>query len=160
MAAPNRKAEVAAIAAKYPQSFGGDDETIDARRRLLMPIIARELNKIEGREVWFLMNRMDRQDEDPKPGRLTADVIVWIDTLEHVDVLSASGSMWDNLGVIPANKQGVWLRESWKLWPSWDTLAPPPPPPPDLPDPPPPTGDHEARIAALEAALARVKAAL
>lgn len=147
---PNRSQEVNAIAARYPQSFGPPDETIDARRRLLMPIIVRELNKLDGVESWKLMNRKDREDDDPKPGRLTSDVIVWNITLEHVDVLSASGPMWDELGVIPANKINVWQRESWTLWPSWDTLAPPV----DPPDPP-PVGDFEARVVALEDRVSR-----
>ena len=76
MAMPNRANEVKAIAARYPQAFGPPDDTVDARRRLLVPIIVRELNKLDA-DRWFLLNRLDRQDDDPKPGRLTSDVIVW-----------------------------------------------------------------------------------
>ena len=63
MAVPNRSKEVKAIAAKYPQAFGPPDATIDARRRLLIPIIVRELNKLDG-DQWFLLNRLDRQDDE------------------------------------------------------------------------------------------------
>lgn len=135
MAIPNRSSEVKAIAAKYPQSFGPPDDTIDRRRRLLIPIIVRELNKLDG-ENWFLLNRLDRNDDDPRPGRLTSDVIVWGPTREHVDVLSGSGSMWEEHPVITDRN---WMLESWTLWPSWDdaTPAPTPAPPPPQPEPQP-----------------------
>jgi hypothetical protein len=118
MAMPNRSHEVKAICARYPQAFGPPDGTIDARRRLLVPIIVRELNKIDG-DQWFLLNRLDRQDDDPKPGRLTSDVIVWGPTKEHVDVLSASGGMWDEH---PAITDRDWKLEHSSNWPSWDDV--------------------------------------
>ena len=124
MAMPNRSSEVKAIAAKYPQAFGPPDETIDARRRLLVPIICRELNKLDGNQ-WFLLNRLDREDEDPKPGRLTSDVVVWGPTKEHVDVLSASGPMW---GEQPAITDADWKLEHSSNWPSWDDVNPQPSP--------------------------------
>ena len=122
MAMPNRSKEVKAIAAKYPQSFGPPDETLDARRRLLMPIIVRELNKIDNGS-WFLMNRLDRNDDDPRPGRLTSDVIVWGPTKEHVDVLSSSGAMW---GEHPPITDPEWKLEHESNWPSWDDVPPQP----------------------------------
>ena len=130
MGMPNRSNECKAIAARYPQTFGPPDETLDARRRLLMPIIVRELNKLDG-DNWFLLNRLDRNDDDPRPGRLTSDVIVWGPTKEHVDVLSASGAMW---GEHPAITDRDWKLEPWSNWPSWDDQNPPPPPAP-RPDP-------------------------
>jgi hypothetical protein len=125
MAMPNRSQEVKAICAKYPQAFGPPDETIDARRRLLIPIIVRELNRLDG-DKWFLLNRLDRQDDDPKPGRLTSDVIVWGPTREHVDVLSSSGAMW---GEQPVITDPDWRLEHSANWPSWDDVNPQPPPP-------------------------------
>ena len=130
MAMPNRSKEVKAIAAKYLQAFGPPDSSIDARRRLLIPIIVRELNKLDA-DQWFLLNRLDRQDDDPKPGRLTSDVIVWGPTKEHVDVLSASGAMW---GEHPAITDREWKLEHASNWPSWDDVNPPPGP--DLPPDP------------------------
>jgi hypothetical protein len=124
MAMPNRSREVKAIAAKYPQAFGPPGTTVDARRRLLVPIIVRELNKLDG-DQWFLLNRLDRQDNDPKPGRLTSDVIVWGPTKEHVDVLSASGGMWDEH---PPITDREWKLEHPSNWPSWDDVNPPPSP--------------------------------
>lgn len=130
MAMPNRSKEVKAITAKYPQAFGPPDATLDARRRLLIPIVARELNKVDD-DQWFLLNRLDRQDNDPKPGRLTSDVIVWGPTKEHVDVLSASGAMW---GEHPSITDREWRLEHASNWPSWDDVNPQPSP--DLrPDP-------------------------
>jgi hypothetical protein len=126
---PNRSNECKAIAARYPQAFGPPDDTLDARRRLLMPIIVRELNKLDGNN-WFLLNRMDRNDDDPRPGRLTSDVIVWGPTKEHVDVLSSSGAMW---GEHPPITDREWLLEPWTNWPSWDDQHPPAPDP--RPDP-------------------------
>ena len=131
MAMPNRSKEVKAICARYPQAFGEPMATVDARRRLLVPIIARELNKLDG-ENWFVMNRMDRNDDDPKPGRLTSDVIVWKPTKVHIDVLSAKGPMWDDLGPIT---DPDWKIEHWANWPSWDDIEPKPEPDPDpVPD--------------------------
>ena len=146
MSVPNRKQEVATIAARYPQSFGDPTKTVDARRRLLMPILARELNKVDG-EHWFLLNRLDRNDDDPRPGRLASDILVWQPTKEHVDVLSATGPMWT---VYPAITDPDWRIEHWSNWPSWDDLEPP-----DDPPPPPPSTDLEARVTALEARVAR-----
>lgn len=144
MAIPNRSKEVKAIAAKYPQSFGKPDETIDARRRLLMPIICKALNKLDGGN-WALLNRLDRQDDDPKPGRLTSDVLVWRPTKEHVDVLSANGAMWK---VYPAITDLDWKIEAPELWPDWDTLKPP------TPDPgPPPSDDQIVRMREAMAAV-------
>jgi hypothetical protein len=124
MGMPNRSGEVKAIAARYPQAFGPPDNTLDARRRLLIPIIVRELNKVDA-DRWFLLNRLDRQDDDPKPGRLTSDVIVWGPTKEHVDVLSASGAMW---GEHPAITDRDWTLEHPSNWPSWDDVTPQPSP--------------------------------
>ena len=142
MAMPNRSKEVKEIVKRYPQTFGPPDDTLDTRRRLLIPIVARELNKIDG-DNWFLLNRLDRNDEDPKPGRLTSDVIVWEPTREHVDVLSSSGGMW---GEHPPITNPKWLLEEWDKWPSWDTQTPPvedepEPPPPPVVDPPAPPVD-------------------
>lgn len=156
MAVPNRSKEIKAIAAKYPQAFGGDEATLDARRRLLMPILCRELNKLDG-ENWFLVNRLDRQDDDPKPGRLTSDVLAWKPTMEHVDMLSASGTMWH---VLPPITDPDWRLEHWANWPSWDDVNTPKPEPPVIPTP----GTNEPnlglRVAALEAKFAALKAVL
>jgi hypothetical protein len=133
MAVPNRLREVKAIVARYSQAFGPPDDTIDARRRLLIPIIVRELNKLD-EDRWFLLNRLDRQDEDPKPGRLTSDVIVWGPTREHVDVLSSSGAMW---GEHPAITDPDWKLEHSSNWPCWDDVGPPPPDPQPQPGTPP-----------------------
>jgi hypothetical protein len=122
MAMPNRSTEVKAIVTRYPQAFGPPDGTLDARRRLLVPIIVRELNKLDANN-WFLLNRLDRQDDDPKPGRLTCDVIVWGPTKEHVDVLSSSGAMW---GEHPVITDPDWKLEHASNWPSWDDVGSPP----------------------------------
>lgn len=145
MAVPNRSKEIKAIAAKYPQAFGGDEATLDARRRLLMPILCRELNKLDG-ENWYLVNRLDREDDDPKPGRLTSDVLAWKPTMEHVDMLSSSGTMWH---VLPKITDPQWKLEHWSNWPSWDDVTPPTPVP--TPGTNVPNLGMEQRIAALEA---------
>ena len=148
MTVPNRLQEVKAIAARYPQAFGPPDDTIDARRRLLVPIIVRELNRIDG-DKWFLLNRLDRQDDDPKPGRLTSDVIVWGPTKEHVDVLSSSGAMW---GEHPAITDRDWILEHSSNWPCWDDVGPQP-----LPQPAPEPGTQPVPVpAALERKLDRI----
>ena len=133
MSIPNRLKEVKEIVKKYPQVFEGPDSTLDNRRRLLIPIVARELNKLDNNN-WRLLNRLDRQDDDPKPGRLTSDVIVWFPTKEHVDVLSGSGAMWGEHGVIT---DPDWKLETWDKWPTWDDLDEPPVTPPVEPPAPP-----------------------
>jgi hypothetical protein len=159
MAMPNRSREVKAIAAKYPQAFGPPDATIDARRRLLVPIIVRELNKIDG-DQWFLLNRLDRQDTDPKPGRLTSDVIIWGPTKEHVDVLSGSGAMWAEH---PPITDRDWKLEHASNWPSWDDVNPPPSPelrPDPAPQPAPVTPDLEGKLNRMLELLIEIRAKL
>lgn len=159
MAMPNRKKEVAAICAKYPQAFGEPMKTVDARRRLLMPILVRALNTIDHGN-WALINRLDRNDDDPRPGRLTSDAMAWKPTKEHVDVLSAKGAMW--------NEHPVITDKDWKLehpdnWPSWDDVAEPTPEPKPEPTPvpvPPPFDPLERRVTLIEATLGRLKDAL
>ncbi len=86
-------------------------------------------------DQWFLLNRLDRQDDDPKPGRLTSDVIVWGPTKEHVDVLSASGAMWGEHAAITDRD---WKLEHAANWPNWDDVNPQPAPDPrPNPDTPP-----------------------
>jgi hypothetical protein len=148
MSAPTRKAEVAAIAARYPQAFGPPDDTVDARRRLLIPIIARELNQIDGGQ-WALVNRLDREDDDPRPGRLTADVIAWKPTKEHFDVLTGNGPTWIPYGVIT---DPDWRLEHEDNWPSWDAVTPPPPTQPPI------DADVHAKLDSILAALATIKA--
>jgi hypothetical protein len=153
---PNRSNECKAIAARYPQAFGPPDDTLDARRRLLMPIIVRELNKLDGNN-WFLLNRMDRNDDDPRPGRLTSDVIVWGPTKEQVDVLSSSGGMW---GEHPPITDREWLLEPWTNWPSWDDQHPPAPDPgPDPLKPPTPIPvDLDAKLNRILEMLTEIRA--
>lgn len=149
------KDDVTAICKQYPQAFGGDDATIDARRRLLMPIICRAARKKDG-PVWFLINRLDRQDDDPRPGRLTSDVIWHKPSNNHIDVLSAKGGMWEEHGPVT---DPDWVAEHPDNWPSWDDVTPVPEPPPSTPPPlpplppPPPPPPHPApfdRLARLE----------
>ena len=151
MAMPNRSKEVKEIVKKYPQAFGPPDDTLDARRRLLIPIIARELNKLDGNN-WFVLNRLDRNDEDPRPGRLTSDVIVWGPTKEHVDVLSSSGAMW---GVLDKITDPDWKIEPWSNWPTWDGQSPPEEPPVPPTNPPADLSELIARLTALEARVNR-----
>lgn len=151
---PNRSKEVKAIVARYPQAFGPPDATLDARRRLLIPIIVRELNKLDG-DKWFVLNRLDRQDDDPKPGRLTSDVIVWGPTKEHIDVLSSSGAMW---GEQPPITDPDWKLEHSSNWPSWDDVTPVPPvvPPVVPPQPPSPVFDPSS----LETAIRELRSSV
>jgi hypothetical protein len=147
MSAPNRKKEVEAICRRYPQAFGPPSETQDARRRLLIPIVARELNKKDGGN-WGVLYRNDRQDDDPMPGRLTSDVIVWKPTMEHFDVLTANGAMWQGHGPI-TDPDWDWRDPS--EFKTWDLNEPEPeePKPPVLP----PTGPTPAQLAELIARL-------
>jgi hypothetical protein len=142
------KADVERICKQYPQAFGGDTKTLDARRRLLIPIICRAARAEDG-PIWFLINRLDRNDDDPKPGRLTADVIWNTRDNNHVDVLTSTGAFWEAHGPVTDRQ---WIAEHPDNWPSWEDLADPPPPPP-----PPPPGSGEVTQAEFDAFAARVR---
>lgn len=144
MSAPYRKAEVAAIAARYPQAFGHGDPA----RRLLLPVLARGLNAIEGSAQWWLLNRLDREDDDPRPGRLAADILVWGPTKEHFDVLTDTGPMWASRGIVTNPR---WHLEDPNAWPSWDDNMPLPAPP--APDDPLPDTILVRRVGLVEATV-------
>lgn len=142
------KKDVEAICAKYPQAFNGDPKTQDARRRLLIPIICRAARKKDG-NVWVLINRMDRQDSDPKPGRLTSDVIWHTPSNNHIDVLTAKGAYWEEHGAVTDSD---WRGEHPDNWPSWEDVEPKPAPEPEpLPTPGTELDDLKLDVAALKA---------
>lgn len=112
---PNREAVVKFVCSQYPQAFQGTDR--DKSRRLLIPIICGECNKLDGDEVWKLLFRMDREDDDPEPGRLSSDILVYSPTKEHFDVLTDNGPTWKSVGIVSNPK---WLLRSWREFPSYN----------------------------------------
>ena len=99
-AMPDRSVEVDAIVAANPGYFTDDDS-----RRDLLGIIARELNSTlpaDGNN-WGLLIKNDRT-----PPFVPVDTLVWLPTLEHVDVLSGSGGIWIERDPIPA--EWAWLN--------------------------------------------------
>jgi len=102
---------------KYPDIKGKWD--LDVTRRLAIPIICERANKRIGKDIWALLYRNDRQDTDPRPGRLTSDVLVFRETKEHFDVLSGKGPMWEAHGPITDKD---WDLEEPSLHKTWEDL--------------------------------------
>jgi hypothetical protein len=132
---PYRKAEVVRIVAQHTALFG----TEDGRRRILDYICA-DLNQQDDGN-WGKLKK-------PPPRGIPADTIVWKPTGDHVDVLSDTGPVWIERGLI---------KDSWK----WIPAEPvddeePEPDEPDDTEPTEPDGDIanllvlQTRVAALE----------
>jgi hypothetical protein len=141
--------DIAAILQTCPQAFASPIGNIDEHRRKVIPYVAMKLNERDGADKWRLLYRMDRQDSDPAPGRLTADVLVWTATREHYDVLSSTGAM------SPIKHPPITDRD-WQLrrpedFPTLCSRTPEPPPTPQ----PPPASDVEQRLRAIEERLER-----
>lgn len=137
--------DIADILQTCPRAFAPPIDNVDAHRRLVIPYVAMKLNERDGADKWRLLYRMDRQDSDPEPGRLTADVLVWTATREHYDVLSATGAM-------SPIKHGPITDRDWQLRrpENFPTLCAREPAPPPVDPPPSPPGDVTTRIAGLE----------
>lgn len=103
----NRSAEVAAWVNAHRNLFTGDAES--KTRALLVPL-AQHLNTIEGRDVWGLLVKTDRN-----PEFIPHDILNWRDTGEHVDVFTGPDSgraedvqpVW-GYNPSPNNPQWVW----------------------------------------------------
>lgn len=118
MNAPNRAVEVRQIVRPYVNWLraGHREGDTDHRKRLLLPVICRQLNLIETSHLWGVLVKTDQRDFIP------SDIIVWWVTLEHFDVLTDDGATWGVKGV---------AREAWK----WRTSAGMPEPPDLTPEP-------------------------
>lgn len=86
--APDRSSAVSQIVSRNTKYFTGDDG-----RRELLVVIACELNKTDAGN-WGRLAKNDRG------GFIPADILVWKPTLEHFDVLTDSGAMWNPDGPI------------------------------------------------------------
>jgi hypothetical protein len=146
MSAPNRFAVINSICAAHPEAFEGPPETHDARRlKLLREHIIPTINLLDGGR-WGLLRKNDRG------GHIPPDVIVWKDTLEHFDVLSPTGAMWNAHGPI---------RASWAWEPVFSVVPPAPANPPTTePTPAPvvtlPSPDYQELVRRVNELEARV----
>src|SRR3990167_7390150 len=96
MSAPNRAAEVSQITMeKATLPFPSEE----ARREFLVGVLIPDLNQVDSGK-WSHLVKMDQG------GKIPADIIVWVDTMEHIDVLTDQGPMWHNHGVV-SNPEGV-----------------------------------------------------
>jgi hypothetical protein len=150
------KKVVKEVCAQYPEAFNPElakskypnfkpvKWDLDVTRRLVIPIIARRANEKLGQKLYGVVYRNDREDKDPRPGRLTSDVLALFDKSEHIDVLSGSGAMWEQHGPITDND---WDIEDASNHVSFETLKDdaneneneaekPPVPKPELPKQP------------------------
>jgi hypothetical protein len=152
-AVPNRdyKKLISDIALTCPAAFtkGADGRAAfknapvsDAFRRQVIPYFASELNKLDGGN-WAVLYRMDRQDETPEPGRLTADVVIWKPTRQHFDTMGDRVTSWSLIGPLPNDKD--WFVREPSAFPTvCGTLQPPTPP--DVPPPPVPVDDSALKL--------------
>ena len=90
MNAPNREEAVRAITFAEATLPFTSEET---RREFLVGILIPRLNVLDGGK-W---GRLIKTDQG---GKIPADIIVWADTLQHFDVLTDSGPMWEDKGVV------------------------------------------------------------
>lgn len=101
ISAPNRFLEVRAICDAHPEVFRGPVDQSDERRRAFLPSLIFNLNQVDAGE-WGALLKTDQGNKIP------ADVIVWRPTLEHFDVMTDTGAIWDPKGVI-ANPAWRWV---------------------------------------------------
>jgi len=120
---PDRSREIQHIFRPYQDWYRA--HPTDDERRLMLPVFCRELNRAEpeGDDGWGVLVKNDH----PIRRFIPYDVLVWKPTLEHVDVLSATGPVWIEHGPI---------RRTWE-WQSAKGLPEPPEPSIPLPDRPP-----------------------
>lgn len=146
MNAPDRSADVANWIRAHRALFtGGDTDTVT--RALLTPL-ARALNAIEGRDVWGLLIKTERN-----PPFIPHDILMWRDTREHFDVFTGPDRVEDvqpAWGYNAAPEDARWI---WQSVGAAEVTDPPPVPvDPPLPTDPPPA-DLPARVVALEQQL-------
>jgi len=153
------KTDVANICNLYPEAFNlalfrkmypnyPEPINFDVTRRLLIPIICEEACNLDGPESWKLLYRMDREDDDPRKGRLSSDIIIIAETKRHFDVLTDKGPAWSDNGIITNPK---WELSSWKSEQSFKTISSIPipiliPPIIPVPQPLPPIVDYNTFV--------------
>lgn len=118
-----------------PAAFAGVGDDHDARRLEFLPTLIRALIAIDGPD-WGMLIKRDQGDKIP------CDIAVWRPTMEHVDVMTATGGSWQVRGVVPN--------------PRWEFLAVDAPAPDVDPPAPAPNADIAAQLAALRARLDRI----
>lgn len=148
--------DIADILLTCPQAFAPPVGNVDAHRRQVIPYLAIKLNERDGADKWRLLYRLDRQDDDPAPGRLTSDVLVWTATREHYDVLSAEGAM-------SPIKHGAITDRQWQLrrpeeFPTLCKQEPLPGPAPVDPPPLPEDATAHQKLDAILRTLEEIKA--
>jgi len=99
----------------------------DARRGFLLNTLIPRLKQAD-HGGWGWLVKTDQGNKIP------ADIIVWRETMEHFDVLTDSGPMWEAKGIVTNPK--------WKVGPIDSSPLPPTPPtiPVPIPDPTPDPG--------------------
>lgn len=153
MAVPNHKAIVEQVLSRFESQITAPAAEVDGIGRRLLPHMIEAMPAAE-RPNWGVLRK--------STGTFPYDILVWRPTREHFDVLTSKEvspgvrrlvATWTNAGVLP--------RPDW-TWCDWrqSTIVPLEPIADDPPADDPPTGDLEARVAALEARFARLKAAL
>lgn len=105
MQMPDRSASVRAYYDQHREWFKTDRH--DETRRQSLPHLIAHLETVhpEDRGQWGVLVKTDRNN------RIPPDVLVWRPTLDHVDVVSGTGGMWDVHGVIDINAGGpnIWF---------------------------------------------------
>lgn len=114
--APYRASESASLISSNIVMLSGTG-SIDDRKRELLHVVVRGLNQQDGGN-WGELLKTDQG------GYIPADIIVWRPTMEHFDVLTDSGPMWEPKGVV---SNPAWL---WVAAPGGAVSTPTPQPPP------------------------------
>lgn len=101
---PDRSADVRFFYANHPEYFTA--ERHDENRRRSLPAV---IEYLEGHPAdagkWGVLVKTDRNNKIP------CDVLVWRDTLEHVDIMDSQGGIWGPHGPIDVNAggPGIWF---------------------------------------------------
>lgn len=113
MNAPDRRTQVRSIINSYGNYLLClNTEADDRRRRLLRPV-CEQLNLIDNGK-WGVLLKTDKN-----PDYIPVDVIVWLDTLEHIDISTTK----DIVGTSNVSIQPVWVNHGKVPKPEWKWLA-------------------------------------
>lgn len=114
------RAIVQAVLDSHPE-FATNPDRDDAKSKVL-PFVVDALNTADAVTGWGVLVKTDQGDKIP------GDIVVWRGTMQHYDVMTDTGAIWDEKGVV-TNPAWVWRAPG-------PTKQPPIDIPPDVPPTP------------------------
>lgn len=161
MAAPNRKAVIERVLEQHKDQLIVPRKGNEEPRRMFLPLFIAAM-PAEDDGNWGVLRK--------STGTVPSDILVWKPNNDHFDVSTANeidgdpdhykiAAVWKNHGDIKLrNKAWNWMDVHDANIPPLPGAEPKPDPKPDdEPPPPPPSGNLEARVAALEAFVKKLR---